>query len=156
MNCHLICCWLSSVRPAWGYFKKKKRRFISPCVSSKAWAWTQSSFTNSIIRVIDELFIFITIRKGRMRADFVSIGTHCVRIENYIFFFVIYFTETSHHYELQDFHYTTQCKPGGRTELVRTYSLLQACSLHHSLKPPDYLLIVSNFSLFPVCSLSGG
>lgn len=52
-----------------------------------------------------------------MCADIVSIGTDCVHIENYSFF-VIYFTKTLHHYDLQDFHYMTQCKPGGKTELV--------------------------------------
>jgi len=67
--------------------------------------------------VVDELFIFITIRNGGMRAYIVSIGTDYVHIENYNFFF-IYFTKTLHHYDLQDFHYMTQCKPGGSTELM--------------------------------------
>ena len=64
---------------------KKKSRFISLCFSCKTRAWTQSSVANSISRVVGELFIFITLRKGRTRADILSIGTDCVHFENYIF-----------------------------------------------------------------------
>jgi hypothetical protein len=104
---------------------------------------------SSVIRAVYELLIFTIIRNSTIYAEFVSIVTRSIRTEIYDFFH--YFTKTFRDYYVQGFHSMTQCKPGGSTELVWIWPLVQARSQHHSLKPQR--IICGNCGQFVACPL---